>query len=151
MMGFLDQGKHIAGVAPKPQFRAQARDERIPAKALAIEEPAPRPQPAVASAPAAAKPELLHLPTPEELGIASEKSAPATEIRAIDWSAVHTRLNRLGASCFLVQHPSSQLVRIISMFPQAENRIHRIESSAATEAEAVRLFIEQVDEWAAHP
>jgi thioredoxin-related protein len=151
MMGFLDQGNRVASAPARPQFRAQARDDRIPARALAIEEPVRRPQPELPAAPVAVKPELLHLPSPEELGISAEKPAAGIEVRAIDWAAVHARLNRLGASCFQVQHPTSQLVRIVSMFPQTENRIHRIEASATTEAEAVRLFIEQVDEWSAHP
>lgn len=168
MMGFLDQSKRVASAGSRPQVRGQIRDDRIPARALAIEEPVRRPQeeparhsqqveptrlplPVAAVEPVASRPEALHLPTPEELGIASDKAAPVLEVRAIDWTAVHTRLNRLGASCFQVQHPTSQFVRIISMFPQSENRMHRIEASAATEAEAVRLFIEQVDEWASHP
>jgi thioredoxin-related protein len=151
MAGFLEQGKRIASAAPRPQFRAQTREDRIPARALAIEEPAHPSQPARAEEQVAARQEMLRLPSPEELGIGAEKAAPTRETKMIDWSALHARLDRLGASSFLVQRPSAQIVRIISMFPVSENRVHRIEASATTEAEAVRLFLEQVDEWATHP
>ena len=151
MSGFLEQAKRVASSAPRQQFRAQAREDRIPARVLAIEEPVRRPQPPVAAEQVASRPESLHLPSPEELGLVSEKPALASEIRPIDWTAVHTKLDRLGASSFVVQRAGAQLIRIVGMFPTAENRVHRVEASASTETEAVRLFLEQVDEWAAHP
>jgi hypothetical protein len=101
-----------------------------------------RPQPA---------PVTLELPSPESLGIGTELSPPPAAARTVDWSALHSRLNRLGALSFAVQRPSAQLVRMISLFPLPENKVHRVEVSAATEAEAARLFLEQVEEWAAHP
>ena len=160
MSSFLDQGARVAGGGgARPQFRAQNREDRIPAKVLAMEDPAHQPQPAVPTErpqPVTlvehpqAHAETLQLPTPEELGIAGERTAPAVA-RPIDWSALHARLNRLGSLSFIVQRPSSQLVRLISLFPMSDNRVHRVEVSAASEAEAVRLFLEQVEEWAAHP
>ncbi|CAN5403707.1 hypothetical protein BH10PLA2_BH10PLA2_10990 [soil metagenome] len=180
MTHFLDQGRQVASKPSQPQFRGQAREDRIPARALAIDDPArptlppqpvmaneqPRPRPEGMMLPSAPvgqpqqmaaneqprpQPQAILLPSPEELGIAAEKPATTTTNRPIDWAALHTRLNRLGSSSFIVQRPTSQLVRIISLFPIAENRVHRVEASATTEAEAVRLFMEQVDEWAAHP
>jgi thioredoxin-related protein len=161
MTGFLNQGARVASSGGgRPQFRGQNRDDRIPAKALAMEEPArpappapanERPQPAAAGERLQARVESIQLPSPEELGISGDKPAPEVTGRPIDWSALHARLNRLGALSFIVQRPSAQLVRLISLFPMPENRVHRVEVSAATEAEAVRLFIEQVEEWATHP
>ena len=151
MMAFLEPGKQLASAAPRPQYRAQAKEERIPAKALAIEEPVRRPQPASGEELVVAHPEALHLPSPEELGLATDKPALAIENRPTDWTAVHARLDRLGATSLQVLHSGAQSVRIVSMFPTNENRIHRVEAHGATEAEALRLFLEQVDEWAAHP
>lgn len=167
MMGFLEQGKRVvaSAAAPRPQFRAQSREDRIPARVLAIEDPVRPTQPIQPAQPVrvenqvAARQELLQLPSPEELGLGAEKTAPVRESKSesrleaktVDWTALHARLDRLRASSFMVQRPSAQLVRIISLFPVAENRVHRVEASAATEAEAVRLFLEQVDEWATHP
>jgi thioredoxin-related protein len=180
MTHFLDQGRQVASRPSQPQFRGQAREDRIPARALAIEEPARPalpPQPLMADEKPRSRQEgnmfppvaltqpqqiaineqprpqplTIQLPSPEELGIVAEKPTPVQKNRPIDWAALHTRLNSLGSSSFIVQRPTAQLVRIISLFPIADNRVHRVEASATTEAEAVRLFLEQVDEWAAHP
>jgi hypothetical protein len=150
MAAFLEQGRRvIASATPRQQVRGQAMEDRIPARVLAIEEPVRRPQQPAPVEVVNSRPETLHLPSPEELGLASEK--PAADGGHADWTALHARLEQMGATCLQVQRPSSQLVRIVSMFPMAENRVHRIEASGATEAEAVRLFLEQVDEWAGHP
>ena len=167
MMGFLEQGKRVvaSAAAPRPQVRAQAREDRIPAHVLAIEDPVRPTQPAQppqlvrVENQVVARQEMLQLPSPEELGLGAEKPAPvresksesSSESKVVDWTALHARLDRLRATSFMVQRPSTQLVRIISLFPVAENRVHRVEASAATEAEAVRLFLEQVDEWSTHP
>jgi thiol-disulfide isomerase/thioredoxin len=151
MMAFLEPGKQLASAAPRPQYRAQAKEDRIPARNLAIEEPVRRPQPSAGEELAAARSEAIRLPSPEELGLATDKPALAIENRPTDWTAVHARLDRLGATSLQVLHSGGQLVRIVSMFPSTENRVHRVEASGTTEAEALRLFLEQVDEWAAHP
>ena len=152
MMAFLEPGRQLASAAPpQPQYRAQAKEDRIPARPLAIEEPVRRPQPASGEELVLARLESLHLPSPEELGLTSEKPALATESRPTDWTAVHARLDRLGATSLQVIHSSAQSVRIACIFAVTENRVHRVEASGTTEAEALRLFFEQVDEWAAHP
>ena len=157
MMAFLEPGRQLASAAsaasaaPPPQYRAQAKDDRIPAKMLAIEEPVRRPQPVAGEELAAAHPEAIRLPSPEELGLGTDKPALAIENRPTDWTAVHARLDRLGATSLQVLHSGGQLVHIVGMFPTGENRVHRVEANGANEAEALRLFLEQVDEWAAHP
>ncbi len=152
MAAFLEQGRRVIASAPqRQQIRGQAREDRIPARVLAIEEPVRRPQPPAPVDMVASSSERLHLPSPEELGLTSDKPATASERGHADWTALHAKLELLKATCLQVQRPSAELVRIVSMFPMAENRVHRIEASGATEAEAVRLFLEQVDEWAAHP
>ncbi len=158
MTSFLDQGCRVASSGSgggRPQFRGQNRDDRIPAKILAMDEPVrpapPSQQPAASMERPQVRTETIQLPSPEELGITGEKVVVAAPTRPIDWSALHARLNRLGSLSFIVQRPSAQLVRLICLFPLPDNRVHRVEVSAATEAEAVRLFMEQVEEWAAHP
>jgi thioredoxin-related protein len=151
MMAFLEPGRQLASAAPKPQYRAQAREDRIPARTLAIEEPVRQPQHVTREELVAARPEAIRLPSPEELGLATDKPALAIENRHTDWTTVHARLDQLGATSLQVLHSGGQAVRIVSMFPTTENRVHRVETSGATEAEALRLFLEQVDEWAAHP
>jgi thioredoxin-related protein len=151
MMAFLEPGKQLATAAPRPQYRAQAKEDRIPTKLLAIEEPVRRPQPVAGEELVGNRPDAIRLPSPEELGLATDKPALAIESRSTDWTAVHARLDRLGATSLQVLHSSGQSVRIVCMFPTTENRVHRVEATGATEAEALRLFFEQVDEWAAHP
>ncbi len=152
MAAFLEQGRRvIASAAPRQQVRGQAIEDRIPARVLAIEEPVRRPQQPVPVEMVNSRPETLRLPSPEELGLASDKPAAALESGHADWTALHARLEQMGATCLQVQRPTAQLVRIVSMFPMAENRVHRVEANGTTEAEAVRLFLEQVDEWSAHP
>jgi|SRR5579859_1628835 len=122
-----------------------------------------RPVPGYAATPAAAPPSRptpryvpraqdseehsrLQLPSPEQLGVVKTLApAPAA---GIDWSAIHQRLNQLGATCFHLEK-LARGCRVTCLLPTAQaDRSHRIEAEAGTEAEAVSLAIAQVESWA---
>jgi hypothetical protein len=112
---------------PRPIFRAHAPDD-----------PAPAPRP---------RPTTLTLPSPEELGV----SARTTTANDADWTVVlHRRLKSLGATCFQIeQTQQGNGCRITCLLPTRElGRTHRIEASAASEAEAARLALAQAEQWA---
>jgi hypothetical protein len=86
------------------------------------------------------------MPSPEELGVTANRPAQAVPI---DWTAVHARLDQLGATCFQVERPSPGMSRITCLLPASQaGRMHRIEAQAASEADAVRLALSQIEEWA---
>ncbi len=67
----------------------------------------------------------------------------------IDWTAVHNRLDRLGATCLQRQKLSTNGWRITCLLPTNQQRwSHRIDAQAASEAEAVRLLLAKAEEWA---
>jgi hypothetical protein len=101
---------------------------------------APRPVPTVPPV------TTLHIPSPEELGVAAVGPAARPNI---DWTAVHERLDRLGATCFHKETLAEGGCRITCLLPTGEaNRHHRIEAQADSEAEAIRLTLAKADEWA---
>jgi hypothetical protein len=86
------------------------------------------------------------MPSPEALGVTSFKreNPPST-----DWTAVHTQLDRLGATCLHVERTPNGANRITCLLPtNRPDRTHRIEAEASSEAEAVRLVLAQANEWA---
>jgi len=108
---------------PRPLVRAQMPDE--PA--------APAPRPAIA------------LPTPEECDV---KCPPRPAAGEPDWAAVHARVKALGAVCFQVEKLAPGGSRVTCVLPTAQaGRTHRIEARAATDAEAVRVALEQAEQW----
>jgi thioredoxin-related protein len=136
----------VANPEPRTQARMQIKEERAPAQPLAIDEPAKPLQTAVQERTAEPR-AMFQLPAPEELGLTTVKATP--EVAPIDWTAVHARLDKLGATSFQVQRESPESVRLSCLIPMAAERVHRIDVTAATEAAAARLFMAQVDEWAA--
>jgi hypothetical protein len=81
------------------------------------------------------------MPPPEQLGIA----APG----AIDWAAVHQRLDRLGVTCFQMDRPVSGGCHIVCLVPSRQPGQHRrVEAQAATQAEAIRVVLDRAEEWA---
>lgn len=129
--------------------------------------PAPRPQPwapsntthpaplPVANVPTPASPRTwrgqdaedtrLQLPAPEQLGL----NRPAAPIAPhLDWTAVHQRLDRLGATCFHLEK-LARGARVTCLLPTAKaDCSHRIEAVADSEAEAVSLAVAQAEQWA---
>ena len=87
----------------------------------------------------------LVLPTPEQLGIA----VPTTTASPIDWTAIHRRLDQMGATCFQLERPVGGGCRVTCLLPTGQaNHSRRLEAQANTQAEAVRLVLDQAEEWA---
>jgi hypothetical protein len=109
-----------------PVFRGQIPDEPITP-------PAPqRPR------------EMISLPSPEELGVGSAKAD-----LGIDWGTVNRRLEGLGATCFQMQRLAEGRWHVLCLLPTAQpNQTHRVEAEAGAKAEAIRLALEQAEQWA---
>ena len=89
----------------------------------------------------------LEMPSPEELGVARRQES--REERP-DWTALHRRLDDLGARSIQLEKLARGGYLVSCLLPTSQaDRYHRIESEAATEATAVRLAIERVEQWAA--
>jgi hypothetical protein len=108
---------------PRPIIRAQAPDEPLP--------------------PALTRQAVVSLPAPEVLGITAAKPTSAT----LDLSSAHRRLEDLGATCFQIEK-LAQGHRIRCLLPTREvNRTHRVEATAGTQVEAMRLVLDKAEEW----
>src|SRR5262245_10614748 len=139
-----------------PQFPAQPRLPSRPPAVPAGANGQPS-QPAVASLPpprairgqapdepAETRPAALVLPAPEQLGIAMVKTPES----AIDWTAVHRRLDQMGATCFQLERSVSGGCKVMCLLPTGQaNHSRRLEAQANTQAEAVRLVLDQAEEW----
>jgi hypothetical protein len=113
-------------------FRGQAPEEPL-LRPVAT----PGPVPAIPPAPP-----LLGLPSPTQLGIAR----PAGKDGADAW----TRLDRLGVTCFRVDRSGAGGYRVTCVVAGTQaNRDRRFEGEAASQAEAVRLVLDQAEAWAA--
>ena len=72
------------------------------------------------------------------------------ETASVDWTALHNRLDRLGATCFQLERTPEGSSRITCLLAtEQRGRSHRIEAQAATEADAVRLLLAKAQERAA--
>jgi hypothetical protein len=112
-----------------PTVRSQIPDDPSPARTL---QPAARPR------------EVVTIPTPEQLGVVSGKSAEA----GIDWATVNRRLDSLGATCFQLQRLPQGRWRVICLLPTTQpEHSQRIQAEAEAKAEAVRLTLEQAEQW----
>jgi hypothetical protein len=100
----------------------------------------PRPQPA------APRPrEVVTIPSPEELGVTCTKPVET----GIDWSAVNRRLDKLGATCFQLNQLPQGRWRVVCLLPTAQaEHSHRIEAEADAKPDAVRMTLEQAEQWA---
>src|SRR5437879_2091473 len=82
--------------APQPPARPPLVQQQAPTPRIIRGQRPDEPVAAIPSRPASRQAEL-HMPSPEELGVASAKRVDPPRI---DWTAVHNQLDRLGASCF---------------------------------------------------
>lgn len=112
--------------APPPTIRLQSAEE-TPAVAVALERP------------------RLALPSPEKLGIGIDTAAPAPAAPAVDWNDVHARLQRLGAISFQMERLGPNGHRVTFILVDNAGQPQRIESEAATIAEAVHLALQRGD------
>jgi hypothetical protein len=87
----------------------------------------------------------LRMPSPQELGVADAKPENST----LDWTAVHDLLDRLGATCFHLERVGASGYHLTCLLPTDQpSRTHCIEVEAPSEAEAVRLALAKVQQWA---
>lgn len=108
--------------APRPIIRAQSED------------PAP-----------VARPAPLVLPSPEELGVGRIRPSAGADA---DWSAAYRRLHDLGAVCFQLEKLDQGGCRCTCLLPTTHpDRRHRVETRGTSEAAAVRLALERVEQW----
>jgi hypothetical protein len=115
--------------------QAPEEPELPPLRSLPANNPTPAipPMPAMPPAPA-----LLALPPPEQLGIAAARP-PENDL---------ARLEQLGASCFRLERTSAGGTRVTCMVPSNQpGRQRRFEVEAASQAEAVRLVLDQAEAW----
>jgi hypothetical protein len=132
--------------AQEPEFQPQSRGPIYRGKME--EKPVPEPRPSPAEAPPI-PPErpvaLLSLPAPEELGV----SAAPPSAAGIDWSAVHCRLDRLGALSFHQEKRTDGSCRVTFLLPtERQDRAHHVEAVSDSMAEAATLALEQAEKWA---
>ncbi|HZU37014.1 MAG TPA: hypothetical protein VFA18_13930 [Gemmataceae bacterium] len=119
----------VARRAPAPVFRGAMPDE---AKRVLA-------RPKLALAP-------LVMPAPEEMGIASRQAAD----EKADWDTLHHRLDSLGARSIQLDRLPEGGYRFSCLLPtQQPDRCHRVESTADTEVQAVRLVLQQAEQWVA--
>lgn len=110
-----------------PRTAAPARPQPL-VRAQAPEEPNP------------ARPPLLTLPPPEQLGVA---------VRPVqtDWTAIHTRLRELGVLSFHMDSLTDGRARFTCWMPgDRPGLTRRIEAAAASETEAVQLALQQIEQ-----
>jgi hypothetical protein len=88
----------------------------------------------------------VHLPSPEQLGVASASSP--SRLPTTDWVAIRKRLKDLGTVSFqLVQLPNGGC-RFVCQLATAEfGQSHTIEANAASEAEAVEQALARAEQW----
>lgn len=86
-----------------------------------------------------ARPPLLTLPSPEQLGVAVRPVENAT-----DWTAIHARIKVLGIVSFHMDSLPDGRSRFTCWVPSDRPGLtRRIESIAATEVEAVQLGLKE--------
>lgn len=132
-------GRPAAPAGTQPIFRGQAPDD--PPTMPEMQAPAPALPPAPPPAP-------LSMPSPDQLGIAAAAPAPAPAAK-VDWAAARERLGRLHAVSFNVDQPAQGGCRFTCFLATAQAAVtHRVEASAATEGDAVRLALDKAEQWA---
>jgi hypothetical protein len=81
------------------------------------------------------------MPSPEQLGVAVRPSQAG-----LDGSALHTRFKELGVAGYHVESLTDGRCRFICWVPRGQPGVtRRIEVVADTEAEAVRLGLDQAE------
>ena len=134
-----------ASSPPSPPKYSSVAQQQTPAPRVVRgqrpDEPAPEPAAPIVRA------SVLRMPSPQELGVGDAKRP---ENPSVDWAAVHSQLDRLGATCFQLERTLEGSLRITCLLPTEERgRSHRIEAQASSEAEAVRLALARAQEWKA--
>ena len=118
--------RSLAAAPQTPKVRAQAPDDP----------PCPRQQPT---------PAPVSLPSPEQLGIHAPPARPAAgDVAAVDWNATRRRLHEMGASTFQLERLAEGGYRFACWLPgERQGAASRVEATAGSESEAVRLGLER--------
>jgi hypothetical protein len=86
----------------------------------------------------------LNMPSPAQFGIEIREQS-----RLTDWTAARQRLNVLGAVSFNLDQVPQGGYRFSCFLPTGQSgRTHRIEATAASEADAVGLALDSAEAWA---
>lgn len=85
----------------------------------------------------------LALPSPAALGITA--SRPVATAVALDWNAVHARLERLGAVRFQSDRLPQGGYRVTFVLPSGAAGTQQVEGIAATQADAVQLALRRAE------
>jgi hypothetical protein len=131
-----------------------------------VQAPAARPAPAVnaalagnatrqptiraqsADAPAAAPPRLV-LPTPEALGLVSNRESAVRPASTLDWNDARVRLRRVGAVGFHLDEIAPGRWRATLLLPQNDQPARHIEASADSDSAALAGVLERAEALAA--
>ncbi len=129
--------------APPPQtYAAPAYVPRRPpaVRAAAPSQPKPLVRAQAPEEPKPARPPLLTLPSPQQLGVTVRAVENGT-----DWTVLHARMKELGVLGFHVDSLSDGRSRFTCWMPgDRPGLTRRIESVAATESEAAQRGLQEV-------
>jgi hypothetical protein len=130
----------ITAAPPQTTYPAPTYVPRRPAmQAAAPSQPKPLIRAQAPEEPKAARPPLLTLPSPEQLGVAVR---PVENVA--DWNALHARMKELGVLGFHIDSLPDGRSRFTCWMPSDRPGLtRRIEVVAATEAEAVQCGLQQ--------
>jgi hypothetical protein len=104
-----------------------------------FDEPPPLPRP-----PTPTPPPPVHLPAPEEVGVAAPRP-----VSKVDWNALRERLQQLGGVGFqTAQLPDGNYRVAFVMRTNQANCFHNIEVTAVTETEAANVALARAEQWA---
>lgn len=93
----------------------------------------------------------LSIPAPEELGLLTSASPQATPASGpMDWAGAKAHLEKLGATHYRLEKATEGWCFVCALsHPQQPSAQRQFEAHAATEAEAIRSLLKQVEEWRA--
>jgi hypothetical protein len=127
---------------PFPQPPAPQPLPAMPVQNLAMEtQPRPRIRLQAAEEQAPALPRPLEMPPPEAFGLIANTPAK------VNWNAARARLQQLGAMAFRIDAAGAEGYRVRLLMRNHSGAMHEIETTAATEAAAIEVALEQADRW----
>lgn len=96
-------------------------------------------------------PSKMSIPAPEALGLVTNSSAGAPPTNSVDWNTARNRLDQLGATFYRLEKAAEGGFRFSCTIPylQDRSRQRQFDIQAANEPEAIRLAMQQVEQWQA--
>jgi hypothetical protein len=94
-------------------------------------------------------PSVISMPAPEHFGIQNGTVAKSVtpSIQQVDWAMVHSRLRSAGSVTFQSDKTSTGH-RVLCMIPgKLPGSLQRFESHDESEAQAVQMLLEKLNEW----